>query len=147
MIRFHDHVHRRLMHKKKAMIQATRCSLFLSGAKMNFRPWILVLVMKLVVISFHVAFLRSDLVLFRGVSRALADLRGHGEKFSAEGASAMIACATSQHFLPINLKAPLCTYLRSSPEQRQESVSLQPFGGSGWKLIFRKRREKKQQRR
>lgn len=43
----------------------------------------------------------------------------------------------------INLKA---TYLRLSPEQRRESFSSQPFGGSGWGTILRKRREENQQR-
>lgn len=51
---------RRLTQTKKARIQMTRCSFDLSEEKINFKPWILVLIIKSTVISFHVCF--SELV-------------------------------------------------------------------------------------
>lgn len=57
------------------MIQMTRCTFDLSGEKTNFKPWILVLIMKLTVISFHVGLSRSGSEFWRALSFSLGGPR------------------------------------------------------------------------
>lgn len=80
----------------------TRCGLDLSGEKTKFKPWILVLIMKLTVISFNDGF--SELDFLTGVSWESFCLGGPRATDSAVGASTIIARdkagASSQMLFP-----------------------------------------------
>lgn len=88
------------MHTEKAMTQMTRCSFDLSGENINFNPWILVLIMKSTVISFHVVFIELGSVFLRGVSWASFCLFGPRETDLDVGASTIIVCVKASVSLP-----------------------------------------------
>lgn len=78
----------------------TRCGFDLSGENINFNPWILVLIMKSTVISFHVGFIELGSVFLRGVSWASLCLFGPRETASDVDASTIIVRVKASASLP-----------------------------------------------